>query len=278
MTEQSIHVACGQIVCRTGDIAGNLAQIETLSSEAAAAGARLCLFGEGAITGYALTDEVLSAAPTADGPVAQELSAIAARLGIWVVAGTMENAADGARHVSHFIAQPDGPLLVQRKHMLTARELDAGLVRGGEERLAFAVDGARAAVIICADSGMRGIHSRLAAQGCQLCLHPSAGGGARECMCHPEDLEDPDRLDAYVDLMEKVCFAGGVMRTAARHRMAIVTVNLAGDDGIDHYHPGHSILVDCRGRCVALLPGEYVVDYLRPQIVHGEVLLGEPRA
>lgn len=60
---RTIHLAAGQIVCRPGDIEGNLKQIDTLARKAAQSGARLCLFAEGAITGYVCTPAVLAAAP-----------------------------------------------------------------------------------------------------------------------------------------------------------------------------------------------------------------------
>jgi hypothetical protein len=86
-----IHLAAGQIVCRPGDSEGNLKQIRELSRQAAAAGARLCLFAEGAITGYVTTPSVLAAAPTADGPVAQRLQQMAAELRITIASGTLEH-------------------------------------------------------------------------------------------------------------------------------------------------------------------------------------------
>ena len=115
---KTIHLAAGQIVCRPGDMEGNLRQIETLARQAAQAGARLCLFAEGAITGYVLTPDVLRQAPRADrGPVVERLRRLAAELKIVIAAGTLERS-DQAYHVSCFIALPDGQVLVQRKHLL----------------------------------------------------------------------------------------------------------------------------------------------------------------
>ena len=50
--QKHIHVACGQIVCRSGDISGNLKQVRKLTTAAAKAGARFVLFAEGALSGY----------------------------------------------------------------------------------------------------------------------------------------------------------------------------------------------------------------------------------
>jgi len=275
-TSRTIHLAAGQIVCRPGDIEGNLAQIHQLAQQAAAAGARLCLFAEGAITGYVTTPSVLAAAPTCDGPVAARLKQIASELKITIAAGTLERVERGI-HVSGFVASPDGRLVVQRKHLLNEAEKQCGLVTGPAERTLFEVDGVRMAVCLCADIGIPGIRDQLAAQGCQVLLLATAGGGGREHIYHPEDILDPQRRAGYVKLMDNVCSVTSAIGDCAGRRMAQVAVNLSGDDGVDHYHPGHSSIIDSRGRVVALLPGEYVIDYLQPQIIHGRVVVQTPQ-
>ena len=82
--------------------------------------------------------------------------------------------------------------------------------------------------------------------------------------------------------MAKIVAAAGVNyktrgEEAEGRRMVQVAVNLSGDDGIDHYHPGHCSIIDSRGRIVALQPGEYVVDYLEPRMIHGQVIVQSPR-
>jgi predicted amidohydrolase len=274
---KSIHLAAGQIVCRPDDIDGNLKQIRDLAQQAAAAGAKLCLFAEGAITGYVTTPPVLAAAPTADGPVAMRLKQMAAELNITIATGTLERI-DGGYHVSCFIAMPDGRFVVQRKHLLNDAEKKLGLVCGPAERTLFEVDGVRMAVCICADVGIPGIRDTLAAQGCQVLLLITAGGGGREHIYHPNDLQDPQRLANYVKLMDNVCSVTSAVGDCLGRRMAQMAVNLSGDDGVDHYHPGHSSIIDSRGRIVALLPGEYVIDYLAPQMIHGPVVVQPPRS
>jgi predicted amidohydrolase len=141
----------------------------------------------------------------------------------------------------------------------------------------FEVGGVKMAVCICSDVGIPGVRDRLAEQGCQVLLVPTAGGGGREHIFHPADLEDPRRLAAYVKLMDDVCSVTSALGDCVQRRMAQVAVNLSGDDGRDHYHPGHSSIIDSRGRIVALLPGEYVIDYLAPRLIHGPVVVRSPR-
>jgi hypothetical protein len=58
--------------------------------------------------------------------------------------------------------------------------------------------------------------------------------------------------------------------------MAMVATNLAGYDGLPKYYPGHSSIIDSRGCLMALQPGEYVVDFLRPVLIHGEIVVQTP--
>ena len=206
----------------------------------------------------------------------ERLKRLAAEFKIAIAAGTIERS-DQAYHVSCFIALPDGQLLVQRKHMLGPAELQAGFQTGPEERTFFEVDGVRMAVVICAETAIPDLRNKLAARGCQVMLLITAGGGGREHIFHPEDLQDPQRRTQYVKLMDAVCPVTSAVGDCVGHRMAQLAVNLSGDDGVDHYHPGHSSIIDSRGRIVALLPGEYVVDYLAPRLIHAPVVVQPPR-
>lgn len=274
--QKKIHVACGQMVCTPGDIAGNLRQVRQLTVAAAETGATFVLFAEGALTGYVFTPEFLQthALATDSAPV-RSLQALSRKLRIVIAVGAVERAGE-ARHVSHFVLFPNGRLLIQRKHYLTPTERGAKIVPGPEERNLFTVGGVRFGICICADSGIPDIRNKLAAKGCEVYCGPCAGGGGREQMCRPEDLDDADKRKQYLGTMEKVCFGGNTILDCRDRRMAVMAVNLAGDDGIDHFHPGHSMIFDSRGRVVALRPGEYVADYLVPELIHGTIIVQTP--
>ena len=118
---KTVHVACGQIVCRPGEIAHNLRQVREMAAEAAGAGAQMILFAEGAITGYVFTDEVTAKAISAGRKEAKQLMRIASKNNIVIAAGTLERSEAGL-HVSNFVAFPDDRLIVQRKHRITPKE------------------------------------------------------------------------------------------------------------------------------------------------------------
>lgn len=275
MGRQYITLATGVIVCELGQVERNLTQMEVLAAQAAAAGARVILFAEGALTGYLFTPEGTACAQRADGPAADRLRACARRHQIAIVAGTIERS-DAGLHVSQFVALPDGQLLLNRKSNITPTEKAAGIVPGPEERLIFEIDGVRLAALICADSGIPDIWNKLARRGAQVFLASTAGGAGREHMCPEADLANPERRKAYIAAMEKVCFIGGSSEDCYAHRMALVAVNLVSDDGVRNYHPGHTGIIDSRGCVVGLIPGEYVPEWQHPRLLLARVLVQDP--
>ena len=271
---RKLHVACGQLVMRPGDIRHQMEQVELLSKQAADAGARLILFAEGALHGYCLTPEVVSSAITTADPPVTELKKISRRNRIVIAVGAFERSGR-KRYVSQFVVWPDGGILVQRKNRITPDEKNAGFSVGPERRTIFEVDGVRCAIAICADAGIENLWEQLRKGQCQISLHPCAGGGSREEMRNPEDLSVPELRSRYLKAMEKVCFLGDSLLRTRDMGIAMVATNLAGDDGVAKYHPGHSSIVDSRGSLVALHPGEYVAAFLRPVMIHGEVAVQE---
>ena len=264
-------ISSAQIVCRSGDVSGNLSQVESLCRSAAAAGARFVLFGEAAITGYLLTPEVVGLALDRSGPEVKRLEQLSRKLGIGIAVGTFERF-EGKPHVSHWVFLPDGRMIVQLKHALHEGELAAGFATGPRQREIFTFDGLRFALLICADGGINGIEDDLFKEKVQVTLRPCAGGGGREMMVDsPKDLKIPEVLENYIQSLSKVCFAGNSARNCIKYDCAIVAVNLAGDDGLQKYHPGHSIIIDHTGRVAALIPGEYVRDWLYPRFITAEI-------
>ena len=113
---KTLRIAVAQPYTKLGDIEGNLAQVLDLASQAALNGCEIVLFPECALYGYSVPPEVLAKAEPADGRIAESLRAHAQREGIVIAAGVFERVEeDEGVCISHFVAFPDGELLVQRK-------------------------------------------------------------------------------------------------------------------------------------------------------------------
>lgn len=265
-----MRVSAAQIVCKPGDVAGNLQQVEILCRRAAAEGSEFVLFAEGGLTGYVFTPENLALAPAFDGPEAARLAALSSELRLGVAVGTVERAADGCR-VAEWVFLPDGRRVDQYKYNLTPAELKNHIVRGPRRREVFVYRGLRFAILICADNGIEGIDDDLRRDGVQVLCAPCAGGGDRAWMRTPEQLRDPAVFKEYAGRLARVCFVGNALDRNIRNDFAVIAVNLVGDDGIADFHPGHSSISDHDGRLAALLPGDYVPLWHRPQLISAEI-------
>jgi predicted amidohydrolase len=264
---KTIRVAVAQPYTTLGDVDGNLDQVLDLSSQAALNSCRIILFPETALHGYSVPPEVLEKAETVDGKVAQALIAHAAKEDIVLAVGLFErDTVDPSQiFISHFIAFPNGELLVQRKG---GGHEKPGIARNDpHEQIVFDVDGVKMSVTICIDSVKPGIEDLLVEKGCQIQFAPTAGGGAFRGI-RLEDFADEEAYAAYEEAMEDSCFpGGGAMRKRYLLRMALATANLAtGDDGCDYYQQGHSYMIDSDGALVGLIPGTYVQEHYRPKL------------
>ncbi len=84
----------------SADVGANLATAERLASAAAAQGARVAVLPENfAFMGMQDADKLGVAESEGRGPIQDTVAALAARLGIWIVAGTIPLAAAGDTHV-----------------------------------------------------------------------------------------------------------------------------------------------------------------------------------
>jgi len=92
----AIIVAGVQMEPKLGRLAENLATLMVRLEEAAAAGARLVVFPECALTGYGFADkaEAMALAEPIPGPSVAEVSAACARLGTFAVFGLLERDGD----------------------------------------------------------------------------------------------------------------------------------------------------------------------------------------
>jgi len=163
----------------TGDKAGNFQRLEPLVREAAANGARIVVTTEGALDGYAVSDQNLDLATyrdlgesIPDGPYYQRAAALAGELGIYLVLGLTE--ADGAaRYNTAVVIGPDGRLA--GRYRKQAIGFEAGRNTPGSLHPVFTTPYGRLGVLICNDRRQPAIARQLRANGADLLIIPSGG-------------------------------------------------------------------------------------------------------
>ena len=170
-----LTIGIASLTAKPGDREYNLAQITWAAQHAARSGCDLLLTPEMSATGYGGYPEIIACAERAgDGPIYEHLAALAQRTGVVMTAGFVEDAG-ATRYLSHYVVYPDGNVVVQRKNRVTPREqpLDAAvpLFFDDTEEIGhvdanqaywqfFSVKGVRCGIVICADLGVKQLHSR----------------------------------------------------------------------------------------------------------------------
>ena len=75
----------------------------------------------------------------------------------------------------------------------------------------------------------------------------------------------------YLKDAEYVIFSRDAITNCRSYRMVMASCNHMADNGVDYFHPGHSLIVGASGELAALLPGSFVFEHLRPRLAIGTV-------
>lgn len=171
-----LKLALMQCVSQPGDVLGNLQRLDHAAADAAAAGAQLLATPEMFLTGYnigALQAKVLAEA--ADGPRTQAVAAIARQHRIAIVFGHPEHDAAGrVYNAAHCVDAQGHTLGAYRKtHLFGALDRDMFSPGAGDEPL-FELHGWKLGLLICYDVEFPENTRRLALQGADLIVVPTA--------------------------------------------------------------------------------------------------------
>ncbi len=154
MTDSApVTVACVQSTPVIGDAIESLVRIDAAVREAAAHGANIVVLPELANSGYMFTDpdELRVAAQPLDGPYIRHLVELASALGILIVSGFAELAADGLVYNSAVIVDREGVQASYRKAHLWNAEKTCGFTAGSGRPPVVDTEYGRIGLMICYD-------------------------------------------------------------------------------------------------------------------------------
>jgi predicted amidohydrolase len=129
--EQVVRVAAVQTAAKVGDLAGNLAQAETLATEALERGARIVALPEFFTTPCFVHPRVRDAIVATENPAREMLLRLARRYGAYV-GGSMLTRRDGDVYNTYCLAGPDGGVRTHDKDLPTMWE-NAFYVGGSDD-------------------------------------------------------------------------------------------------------------------------------------------------
>jgi predicted amidohydrolase len=147
----TLRVAACQIDPKLGEVEANLDRISLAVTEAAAAGAKLAVLPEAAVTGYAF-GSLAEAMPVARrARVADDvLAGLAETHRLTIICGTLEAAGDEVYNAA-LLMTPDGRRFRYRKVHLPFLGVDRFATPGPDAPSVVEVDGFRVGVLICYD-------------------------------------------------------------------------------------------------------------------------------
>ena len=174
-----MNVAVGQFAAGS-DKRANLERISALTEEAARRGARLIVCPEGAMHTFGeLTDDLSPAAEPLDGRFVSELSRLASRFGLTIVAGMFE-AIPGDKRIYNtaVVVEPvHGLVASHRKRYLydAFNERESDRMRAGDRDMPLVdVEGFKVAVAICYELRFPAFIQQAADSGADLLALPAA--------------------------------------------------------------------------------------------------------
>lgn len=156
-----------------GDVDANLAKIRAAAERAAAQGAALLIAPELALTGYGAADRFPDLATPAHGLVTDQLSEIAARHRIAIVAGFAEETHE-ATFNSAFFTDGIGQTAVYRKCNLYGPYERQWFAQEDRRQVFVTLDGVRLGFLICYDVEFPENVRQLAKGGADLVVVPTA--------------------------------------------------------------------------------------------------------
>ncbi|WP_457107492.1 nitrilase family protein [Methylobacterium sp. P5_C11] len=169
-----IRVSCIQFEPQIGEVAANMARASDLVRAAAAEGGRLIVLPELASTGYVFDSAAEAAAlaePVPDGPTTRAWAALAAELGVHVVAGIAESAGDVLYNAA-VIVGPEGYIGTYRKAHLWDQE-NVFFAKGDLGFPVFETALGKVGVAICYDGWFPETFRQLALGGAEIVCIPT---------------------------------------------------------------------------------------------------------
>lgn len=174
---QELTVAIAQTAPRLGVVSWNLGEIERMAESARGGGARLVVYPELALTGYAVQDAVSTVALGRSDP---RLRAIAdMSRGLALVVGFVEEGPNGSFYNAAAIVRDGDIVTIHRKrHLPTYALFDEGrFFEPGAEATLFDVDGWRLGVLICEEAWYPATVDELVMAGAEGLVIAAAGPG-----------------------------------------------------------------------------------------------------
>lgn len=268
----NITVAAAQFDPHLGDVAYNVARMQSLLNEAARAGAALTVFPECAVTGYnfATLDDARAIAEPLDGPSLAALAQSCRAEGVHCIVGTLRLGDGGAVYNTAVLIGPGGVIGAYDKAHLPLCGVDKYAAHGDTGFRVFDTPLGRIGMLICYDLRFPEAARALALRGADIIAlptnWPSGAETAPEFMARARAFENrvfviacnrvgDERGATYIGRSCIVAPSGRHLADAAPVGEQIISASIA--------------MADARRKRLVVSPGEFEMDFIndrRPEL------------
>jgi len=227
---ENIRIAMITCLCPAGDVRQNLDSTIDWAGQARAAGAALACFPEMNISGYGLDPGVYKKASDLFENIVKELSRLAAREKITVLAGTVrQDQPTGLFRPCHIVAFPGGETAIYEKLHIAPPE--TALFVPGNKVFVAGDQGCRFGLQLCYDAHFPELSTRLALLGADLLFMPHASprGTAQE------------KYDSWMRHLTARAYDNGLF---------VAACNQSGDNGAGLAFPGVAVVIGPDGKVI----------------------------
>ena len=166
-----------------GQPEANLQAMLAKLNETAAAGAKLTVFPECALSGYCFNsvEEAMPHAQTLPGPATERFASMCQELGVFAVFGLLEKEGDRLFNATALVG-PSGLIGTYRKVHLPYLGIDMKTTYGDRPFTVFEIDGVKVGMLICYDAAFPEATRSLALLGADLIVLPTNWPPGAECV------------------------------------------------------------------------------------------------
>lgn len=251
---------------KVGDVDANIASHLEMIHNAAKQGAKLVVSSEAGLTGYDKRGIGVSAAIDITDPRLNAFAKASKRHNLCAIVGLFAHER-GTLYNTSIAFMPDGSRILQHKAMLTGLELEAGITPGSHQRTPVHLLGRKIAIVICADVAIPNLWPTLAKEGFDTVALCTAGLGDISAAVTP-DFKAAAKRTSYLKKAAQVGFPAEWLKVAMKHNLDFIASNQAGyEPEKGFFHIGHGAALSATGRVHAIIPGQFIGQHVRPELL-----------
>ena len=224
-----IRIAAVIMNCPVGRVDDNLDRMAGWIQTAKKRAADLVCFPEMNVTGYSTLGAIKDFAETVPGTISQSVLELAQEFKLTILAGLLEEDAEGRVYASHLAVTPEGMAGIYRKIHIAPPETE--VFSAGNAIALFKIKGVKLGIQLCYDVHFPELSTRMATDGADVIFMPHASPRGTPA----------EKFNSWMRHLPARAFDNGLY---------VVACNQTGNNQSGLNFPGLSVILDPAGRVI----------------------------